>query len=227
MAASPHQTGIARGGDLVRTMLRATLVGSVMCVGAAVPAHAQLKAAGTIPIVYGHHHINTPDIAGQERFWIEGMGGVSFKLGTSPSDRIKFTNVIVQLTPGKISGGSGGSTADHLAFFVEKMDPLIAHLKGMGYSAEPMKAEGQPGVFVMAPDNVKVYLFERAGVGSLPAFDHVHLMVPDVDAARAWYQKYFSLTTLPVGAVLFTHSPAPLAPSKGRALDHVGFEAIG
>src|SRR5262245_32094374 len=100
-AASADQAGIVqKGANIVRTILRTCAVGALIWVGTCAPARAQLKAAGTVPIVYGHHHINTPDIPAQLRFWIEGMGGVSFKLGTSPAERIKFTDVIVQLTPG-------------------------------------------------------------------------------------------------------------------------------
>jgi catechol 2,3-dioxygenase-like lactoylglutathione lyase family enzyme len=74
------------------------------------------------------------------------------------------------------------------------------------------------------------------------ASDHIHFFVPDSSLAeiQAWYAKTFSATPFmdPVGVspgpvraanipgmeLKFSKSSASLAPTKGRALDHIGFE---
>ncbi len=72
---------------------------------------------------------------------------------------------------------------------------------------------------------------------SLPiAFHHVHLYVPDGQApnAKAWYARMFGgipgkrsqydATDLPGINLNFSTAPRPTVPTKGRMLDHVGFE---
>jgi catechol 2,3-dioxygenase-like lactoylglutathione lyase family enzyme len=72
--------------------------------------------------------------------------------------------------------------------------------------------------------------------------DHVHIYVPEpsVSEAQAWYAKVFGATPFsdtvprpnePVAAgdlpgveMKFSKSSGTLAPTKGRALDHIGFE---
>ena len=72
--------------------------------------------------------------------------------------------------------------------------------------------------------------------------DHIHFFVPEPSAtyAQAWYSKIFGAKLFsdpvprPADPVLagnipgvelkFTNSPGPIAATKGRALDHIGFE---
>jgi catechol 2,3-dioxygenase-like lactoylglutathione lyase family enzyme len=71
------------------------------------------------------------------------------------------------------------------------------------------------------------------------AFHHIHLYVPDaaaVEAAKAWYSRMFGglpgkrsqYDATDVPGVNFNFLPAPRqerqAPTKGRMLDHIGFE---
>jgi catechol 2,3-dioxygenase-like lactoylglutathione lyase family enzyme len=63
---------------------------------------------------------------------------------------------------------------------------------------------------------------------------HIHFATPNVEAMRAWYVTTFgakpgkrgSLEAADLGGVNLTFSPAsgPVAPLKGRVLDHIGFE---
>jgi catechol 2,3-dioxygenase-like lactoylglutathione lyase family enzyme len=74
------------------------------------------------------------------------------------------------------------------------------------------------------------------------ATDHIHFFVPEssVVAAQAWYATIFGAKTfldfvprpaepvvagnLPGVELKFSKSSGPLVPTKGRALDHIGFE---
>jgi len=71
------------------------------------------------------------------------------------------------------------------------------------------------------------------------AFHHVHLYLPDAAAAgqaKAWYAKVFGgipgkraqydATDVPGINLNFSAGPRPTLPTKGRMLDHVGFEVV-
>ena len=68
------------------------------------------------PIVHGHHHFNITDRASHERFWGDALGGVSTPWGDVRI--IKFPNALVFLTERAPSGGTIGSTVNHVGFWV-------------------------------------------------------------------------------------------------------------
>jgi catechol 2,3-dioxygenase-like lactoylglutathione lyase family enzyme len=91
--------------------------------------------------------------------------------------------------------------------------------------------------FLMGPDDTKVELIENTAAARPIALHHVHFAAPDVEAMRAWYVKMFgaapgmrgSFQAADLPGVNLTYSPAPeaVAPTRGRALDHIGFEVKG
>jgi catechol 2,3-dioxygenase-like lactoylglutathione lyase family enzyme len=75
---------------------------------------------------------------------------------------------------------------------------------------------------------------EDAGIGAPVIMHHIHLFVADPAAEQDWYVKTFGATpttrrnlpaaAVPGGEVDFLKSNMPTVPSKGRSLDHIGFE---
>ena len=69
------------------------------------------------------------------------------------------------------------------------------------------------------------------------AFHHIHMATTDPERLREWYVKTFGATPgkrdifpaamIPGGEVDFIKAQTPPAPTKGRALDHIGFEVTG
>jgi catechol 2,3-dioxygenase-like lactoylglutathione lyase family enzyme len=65
-------------------------------------------------------------------------------------------------------------------------------------------------------------------------FHHVHQSVPDPAAAQAWYVKEFGASAgsrrnlpaamIPGGEVDFLKAQMPPVGTKGRSLDHIGFD---
>ena len=63
---------------------------------------------------------------------------------------------------------------------------------------------------------------------------HIHLMVADPAAAQKWYGEYFGATpgkrltfetgTVPGAELALGNADAALVPTKGRSVDHIGFE---
>lgn len=210
-------------------------------------ASAQLVAAKDGPVVYGHHHLTVTNLDAHKKFWVDGLGGTPKKLGTS--EAVVFTNVIVLLRQGTPSGGSKGTSVNHVGFTVPDIRAALARLRAAGF-ADVTKAEAPAtstvtdGVaysvatkgsiaFVMAPDDVKVELTEGKGTPGI-ALHHIHYYTQQVDQMKAWYVQMlgakggmrgsFQAADLPGVNLTFSPSPDPVVATKGRSLDHVGFE---
>ncbi|MGE0814160.1 MAG: VOC family protein [Vicinamibacterales bacterium] len=215
---------------------------------AAAPAGAQLLAAKDGPVVYGHHHLTVTSVDAHKKFWVDALGGRAARLGTT--EAAVFPNVIVLLRQGSPTGGTKGTSVNHVGFGVTDLRAAVARLKAAGF---PMvtRAEAPPVyevkddmayvpdqktsiAFVMAPDDVKVELVEVKTLATPIALHHIHYATPQVEAMKAWYVEHFgakggmrgSFQAADLPGVNLTYSPSDVAVAgtKGRALDHVGFE---
>ncbi len=219
---------------------------------AAAPAVAQtLVARG--PVVYGHHHFNTTDMAAQKRFFVDTLGGKAATIGTNHIEVIEFPNVFLFFRPmQKPTGGTVGTTVNHIGFSVRDLDSVVAKLKANGYRmitresvpatvkvADDIAAVSRTThiAFTMGPEQVKVELVEVPDQKTPIQLHHVHFFGRDNIGMRAWYAKTFGATLdpaapgqafvtarLPGVTLSFSKSPTPTVPTQGRALDHIGFE---
>ena len=85
---------------------------------------------------------------------------------------------------------------------------------------------------------MKVEITEDQSLTTPVAMHHIHMFLPDAKAAQAWYVKYFGAVgsqrssgtnrfetaSVPGAELAFTPKDMALAPTKGRALEHIGFE---
>ena len=232
-------------------MMRLThaLLGTLLgLAGAVAPADAQSAPLATGAVVYGHHHLIVTDVAAHKKFWIETLGGTPGMLATN--EAAVFTNVIVLFRQGTPTGGSKGTSVNHVGFGVPDIRKTLDRLKAAGYPAIT-RAEMPPTqevkddlafianqntsvAYVMAPDDVKVELVEVKTQATPVALHHIHYYTPQVDAMKAWYVKTFgaaggmrgSFQAADLPGVNLTFSPAPdgVVPTKGRSFDHVGYE---
>jgi catechol 2,3-dioxygenase-like lactoylglutathione lyase family enzyme len=214
------------------------------------PAWAQLVAAKDGPIVYGHHHLNVTSVDAHKKFWVEALGGAPIKVGTSPAEIVKFPNVFVMLTARPPSGGTKGTTVNHIGFSVPNLRAAVDKVKAAGYpmvtraelpATQEVKddlafiADQKTSVaFVMGPDDTKVELVENKGMPGAIALHHIHFAASNVKEMQAWYAKTFnakpgmrgSFQAADLPGVNLTYSPAPepVVATRGRSLDHIGFE---
>jgi len=224
-------------------------VGVVLLALASVPASAQLLAAKDGPIVYGHHHLNVTSIDAHEKFWVDALGGKSVKVGTSPNEIVMFPNVLIFLRQQMPTGGTKGTTVNHLAFAVTDVRRAVERARAAGYRIATREEAGAYDVvtddiafnkeqqsysaFVMGPDEVKVQLFEVRTNTAPIALHHVHFAGPAAEM-KAWYVKVFGAkpgtrgmfeaADLPGVNLSFSAAPAPVVGTRGRVLDHIGFE---
>jgi catechol 2,3-dioxygenase-like lactoylglutathione lyase family enzyme len=213
------------------------------------PAAAQLLAAKDGPIVYGHHHLAASDIPAQLKFFADTLGGTKIKFGPQNIDVVKFPNVFVFFRQQKPTGGTKGTTVNHIGFSVPNLRQTLDTIKAAGYpiitSAEVAPTQkvvddiavtptNATIAFVMGPDEVKVELVEQKQQTAPIMLHHVHFFGQQNTEMQAWYAKVFGAApraggtfpsaTLPGVALNFSPSPEPTVATSGRALDHLGFE---
>ena len=217
------------------------------------PASAQLIAAKDGPIVYGHHHLNATNIEAQKKFFVETLGGKAIKIGTNNTEVVEFPNVLVFFRQQAPTGGTRGTTVNHIGFSVPNLRQMVDKVKANGYRmitreevaagrevkddiAAPTTPGGASIAFASGPDDVKVELVESSTQTTPIALHHLHFFNPQNAEMQAWYVKVFGAKPgtggggafptagLPGVALNFSPSPGPVVGTQGRALDHVGFE---
>jgi catechol 2,3-dioxygenase-like lactoylglutathione lyase family enzyme len=214
-------------------------------------AFAQLTAAGEGPVAYGHHHLNVTDVAAHQRFWIDTLGGTSNQFG--PNAIASFPNVHVFLREQAPTGGTKGTTVNHIGFSVPDLRATLAVIRDAGYAivtreelppaldvVDDIAHVANPGIdiaFVMAPDDVKIEIVENPGQATPITLHHIHFATEQVEEMRDWYAETFGAVpgvsgafqtaNLPGVTLSYIPSSEPLAGTRGRSLDHVGFEIDG
>ena len=225
------------------------VVGVAFTLVAALPASAQLIAAKDGPIVYGHHHIATSNVEAQKKFLVSIFGGQAIAIGTDKLEIIQFPNVLIFFRQAAPKGGTKGTTVNHIGFSVPNLRQTVDKVKAAGYPiitgaevAANQKVVDDIAVtptntsiaFVMGPDDVKVELVENKAQTMPIMLHHVHFFGQQNADMQAWYIKVFGgkgrttpnflAADLPGVALNFSPSPDPVAGTRGRSLDHIGFE---
>ena len=201
----------------------------------ATPLLAQLSAPNSKGVAMGHLHLSTTDAELSRKFWVDFLGGSPGKLG--PIEIYKFPDVIVIVSKKpSVGGGSEGSAVNHLGFKVKDLDAYLAKCAQMGFRIASRNPETRQG-FVMAPGEVKVELSEDKSMTIPIAHHHIHFFNPTHLETQAWYARHFGAkpgkrlrfdaADLPGVNLTFSQSETPVEPTKGRAMDHIGFEIRG
>jgi catechol 2,3-dioxygenase-like lactoylglutathione lyase family enzyme len=200
----------------------------------------------------GHIHLVVPDPAAMQKVWVEVMGGTPSTAG--PLTLVKFRNVFVIITGGANAAGregTNGSVVNHVGFSVKSYAATKAKAEAAGLMVRELTPNQQ--AFVTFPNDVTVEIQEDTAIPGEAEFSHFHLSVPDPNAAREWYLKTFGGeegerrkgvkgAKIPGGFVDFLGTggrggrggkggdtaaatpPPAMAASKGRVVDHIGFE---
>jgi len=229
------------------------IVGLIAVLGltAGVSANAQRTATSERPVIYGHHHINVANLDDHKRFWVDTLGGSSIPFANLAV--IKFTNVLVFIREQEPTGGTKGTTVNHVGFTVPDLRAALDNIEAAGYPVVtrrevPASYEVTDGIayntvqdaylaFVMAPDDVKIELIGAPAQLTPAKLHHIHFATQDVAAMKKWYVETFNAipgmrgnfqaADLPGVNLTYSSSDAPLAGTQGRSLDHIGFEIDG
>lgn len=203
------------------------------------PALAQLVEPNQIGVRMGHIHLAVKDVDAQKQFWTSVMGGTLVKNG--PLELIQFPGVFIMLRQSDSSTPPAGSIVEHFGFIVKDMPGALARWREAGVKTQP--TENPNEVYVLAPDGVRVEVYGEPAVPTSVSMNHIHFYPVDIPAIKRWYVNAFGANPgrrpciaclsnprmieaddLPGVNLSFSPgSKAPL-PTKGRAIDHIGFE---
>jgi catechol 2,3-dioxygenase-like lactoylglutathione lyase family enzyme len=215
-------------------------------------AAAQLSRPNAAGVAMGHLHYVVRDIAANKAFFV-ALGGEAI-LFNGTTEGVAFPDVIVLLRQGEPTGGTEGSVVNHVAFRVKSVAALERAGFEVEYNAQyPGVAsvhspEGER--IELFDDGLATNLgFTIDGGGADAAAErhnrklevpiiahHVHLNVPEgqVAAAKEWYAMHFGgvrgkrwryeAVDLPGINLNLSAVAEAQAPTRGRMLDHIGFE---
>jgi catechol 2,3-dioxygenase-like lactoylglutathione lyase family enzyme len=195
---------------------------------AAFPALAQLAAPNDTGVAMGHVHLVVKDVDTHKAFF-SALGGNVIKNGQL--EFIQYPGVFVMLRKGEPSAGSVGSRVDHFGFHVKSVADTLAKIKSFNF--ETLQNNPQQA-FVTTSDGIKVELLEDTSIRGPIEMHHVHMFVADPAAVQAFYSKLmgatngkrgqFDTSNLPGVELSLTKNDMALQPTKGRSLDHIGFD---
>ena len=215
----------------MRTWIAGLLVASTLAIGT---AQAQLFPFNEVGVTMGHWHIASHDVEANRDLFI-AMGGTPVP---SRNVSVQFPGVRINLTlrdtPG--SGGTEGSVVNHVGFIVQNVQEQVAQWKAKGVSVLPGNNGRLDQAYVVTPDGVRIEILEDSTQPMPIRHEHVHFVLPEaeVSTAQAWYAKTFGgetgtrnnapVVNLPGAQLRFRGADEAQAPTRGRVLDHIGFD---
>jgi catechol 2,3-dioxygenase-like lactoylglutathione lyase family enzyme len=232
-------------------MRRLSMVVAALAVAAAsVPAQvARPNAAG---VAMGHLHFHVRDVPANRAFWV-ALGARPLR-HFDGAEVLGFDGLLILLSRGESSGPGPGSVVDHVALRVKSFTQLEAaglmverrRIEGResggavspsGDRVELFEEHAVQLPFVADPGRgTPVSERHNQPLAGAVMPHHLHFDVPEGDepAAQAWYLKvlggvpgtrfHYKAMDLPGMNLNFSGVAMKLAPTKGRTLDHVGFE---
>ena len=211
------------------------LVTTAVALLLASPAHAQLEPPNSGGVTFGHLHLNVTDIEVHKKLWVEHFGGVVVQKG--PLTTVRLPGTLIVLTKRVPSGDQEGTVLDHLGFKVRNLGEFLEGWRAAGYEVirEFTGAEDSPNAYLLAPDQVKIELQEEETLPVKAAAYHIHFFTSEYVGLMDWYSDLFSLNPRTRGLLRYTadapgmnlsfsNSRTERAATRGRSLDHIGFE---
>jgi len=213
-------------------VLVSLLFASTLTAGTAVAQPAPFNQIG---VTMGHWHIASKDVEANKKLFL-AMGGKLFMPGGNPL--IMFPGVYINLNLGteKGNGGTQGSVVNHVGFIVNNVQARVAQWKAAGVTVLPGNNNRLDQAFVETPDGVRIEILEDKTQSTPIRNEHVHLSLPEAEIAKAqaWYAKTFAgkagtrneapVVDLPGVQIRFAKADTKQAPTRGRVLDHIGFD---
>jgi len=198
----------------------------------ATPALAQLAPPnGNRGVSMGHLHLIVKDVEAQKKFWTD-FGGRPVKNGAL--DLIELPGVYIMLRQGEPTGGTVGSVVNHVGFVAKGPDAMNAKWNAAGIKTDKGNAAGQ--YYITTAEGVRIEIQKDETIATPLKFSHVHFnFTPDmVSEVQAWYARIFDAVPGTRGRyksgdiaganLTYGENKDKQAPTKGRALDHIGFD---
>ena len=210
-----------------------TVVGLIVCLLALydVAPHAQLAAPGPSGVVMGHLHLATTDVEASRRFWA-ALGGVAVQNGQLQLIQLPGTFVMLRQSQ-QTTGGSEGSTVDRVVLRVRTSD--LPQLQQKLADATGSKLAS---ALLKSPEGVTIELRGADSQDTAVRMERLSFSTVAPAETRDWYVKTFGagsdslagatppvyIAQLPGLVMYFRKADAAPAGTRGRGLDHIGFE---
>jgi catechol 2,3-dioxygenase-like lactoylglutathione lyase family enzyme len=215
----------------------ALLVASTLTATSAAAQPAPVNQAG---VTMGHWHIASKDVEANKKLFV-AMGGKLFMPGGQPLIMFPGLYISLVLANEKGEGGTVGSVVNHVGFIVDNVQQRVAQWKAAGVTVLPGGALPTGGnrldqAYVETPDGVRMEILEDKTQTVPIRNEHIHFALPaaEIPKAVAWYAKTFGgqtatrnnapVVNLPGVQLRFNAADTKQAPTRGRVLDHVGFD---
>ena len=198
-------------------------------------ASAQPAPFNEIGVTMGHWHIVSKDVEANKKLFL-AMGGKLFMPGGNPLIMFPGLYINLVLETEKGDGGTEGSVVNHVGFIVDNVQKRVAQWKAAGVAVLPGNNNRLDQAFVVTPDGVRMEILEDKTQAVAIRHEHVHLSLPEAEIpkAQAWYAKTFGgktgtrnnapIVDVPGVQIRFATADAKQAPTRGRVLDHIGFD---
>jgi len=208
----------------------------------------------TAPVVVGHYHLNVTSVEAHKKFWADTLGGKAMKVGNIDVIKFPDVLLFLRVQPptGGTRGTPLDHIGFAVPNVPELTAKVVANGYQLTVGREtiappaPAPATGASAVYgrfsyLVGPDGVKVELVTNTQPNPPPiTHHHVHFVNPQYVEMQQWYMKAFNATLRPGQTADFIGADLPgvgymlnyfrwemnekLVGTKGRAIDHVGFE---
>jgi catechol 2,3-dioxygenase-like lactoylglutathione lyase family enzyme len=194
---------------------------------------AHLAAPNAAGVAMGHVHVKSRDMAAERKLWVDVLGGIPGQLG--PMETARFAGGLVLYEPGEPGAGTAGSVLNHVGFAVRELKAVLAKVRAAGFRIE---SESDDAAFFFGPDEIRLEVMAKPELEAPTAYHHLHFAARSGAAFQEWYAKTldavsgtragFDTSDLPGINLTYTATPTgDIAGTRGRSVDHLGFEVRG
>jgi catechol 2,3-dioxygenase-like lactoylglutathione lyase family enzyme len=201
------------------------------------------NAAG---VTLGQWYTIVRDVDASKKFWTL-LGATPVK-PVDGVDVMKIHGVLVFLKKGEPAGGTVGTSVGRVDIRVPNGAEFTAKLRAAGVKMPPNAGKQAPTYrgmgwgMISSPDDMVIEVMGDPNLTLPVVSDNIHFIIPEssVTELRDWYAKVFGAQPyldlagnpdnptvaafIPGVSLKFSKSTDPSVPTKGRALDHIGFE---
>jgi catechol 2,3-dioxygenase-like lactoylglutathione lyase family enzyme len=173
------------------------------------------------------------DPEAHKKLWVGVLGAEVTHAGTLEMLKLPGIFLVVGKARTPPADGTAGSTVNHFGVSVPSYPATRAKMAELGIESVMDNAANRQ-IIVNFPDKVAVEFTEDTSLKVPVAMHHIHLSSPNGEKLRDWYVKTFGAKPgmrrnfqaafIPGGEVDFRKADKAEAPTKGRSLDHIGFE---
>lgn len=179
----------------------------------------------------GHVHIMLPDISAARRAFLTLGGAYARDIG--PFEIIPFPGAYILLSKAEAFGGTAASVVSSVSFHVRSLPVILNTCLTAGLKVA--KFASQSECWICMPGDVLVEIVELPSLCRPIQFYAINFSSDAKDAMAAWYGRFLggefiqgssgTITVKIPGADLrLTKKDSPGLQTKGRCLDHIGFE---